>query len=154
GATSGNATVPESLLAQVRALPHVAAASGAILDFAGTSDTVKLIGENGKTLGGSGGAPNFGFGIDASAERFNPLTLVKGAWAAGPREVVIDVGTARKYGYDVGDSIRASAEGPIGRYRITSLGKLGGVGSIGSATIAVFDVATAQRLLRKEGRFD
>src|SRR5207253_2864992 len=39
-------------------------------------------------------------------------------------------------------------------FTVTGIAKLGGVGSIGGATIAVFDVPTAQALLRKEGVFD
>ena len=140
---SGNATVPEALLGKVRALSDVAAASGSILNFSGTTDLVKLIGRNGKTLGSGHGAPTFGFGVDPRQPRFNPLTLVDGAWASGPSEVVIDAETAKKHHYKVGDSISASAEGPIDYFRVSGIAKLGGLSSLGGATIAVFDVPTA-----------
>src|SRR3982751_1056178 len=42
GSSSGNATIPAELLAKVRGLPEVAAASGAILNFGGMTDLVKL----------------------------------------------------------------------------------------------------------------
>jgi putative ABC transport system permease protein len=150
--TSGKATVPASLLAKVRALPDVAAASGEILDFSGTGDSVKLIDAKGDTLG-NGDSPTFGFGIDPG-DRFNPLTLTAGRWASGPRQVVIDNGTATKHDYAVGDTIRAAADGPTRTYAISGIAKLGDVDSIGGATIAVFDVATAQALLNKQGAFD
>ena len=154
GSASGNATVPQSLLASVRALPDVEAAAGSIIDFGGTTDLVKLIGRDGKTLGGTGGAPTFGFGVDPKAARFNPMTLVSGNWATGPKQVVIDEGTATDNGYKVGDPIRASGDGPIRDFTVSGIAKLGDVSSIGGATIAVFDVPTAQALLSKEDEFD
>src|SRR3954471_3129449 len=39
---SGNATVPASLVAKVRALPDVQAAAGTIVDLSGSTDEVKL----------------------------------------------------------------------------------------------------------------
>ena len=60
-----------------------------------------------------GNNPTFGFGVDPSQPRFNPLTLAEGAWAAGPDQVVIDVGTADAHGFAVGDRVRVAAEGPV-----------------------------------------
>jgi putative ABC transport system permease protein len=154
GSLSGKATVPEPLLARVRALPDVAAASGQLIDFASNTDTVKLVKPSGATIGGSGGAPNFGFGVDAAQPRFNPLKLATGHWASGPHQVVIDASTAKDEHYAVGDRIGAAADGPTRQYTISGIAKLGDLSSIGSATIAAFDVPTAQALLHKRGRFD
>jgi putative ABC transport system permease protein len=45
--------------------------------------------------------------------------------------------------------------GPVQKFRITGLVKFGGkVNSLGGATIAIFDLPTAQRLFHKEGRLD
>jgi putative ABC transport system permease protein len=154
GAAAGNATVSEQLLAQVRALPDVQAAAGGILNFNGTTDLVKLIGENGKTIGGKGGAPTFGFGLDSKYPQFNPMKLVSGTWATGPGQVVVEQGTASKHGLHVGSKVGVSADGPTRPYTITGIAKLGSVSTIGAATIAVFDVATAQKLLHKPGQLD
>jgi putative ABC transport system permease protein len=154
GSTSGNATVPAELLEQVRAAPQVESASGSILDFNSTSDTVTLVDEQGDKIGGGGGAPTFGFGIDPSQERFNPFTLEEGAWASGPRELVLDANAADKYGYAVGDSVAAAADGPARTYTVVGIAKLGDLDSLGSATITIFDLPTAQALLHKEGEFD
>jgi putative ABC transport system permease protein len=154
GAASGNATVPEQLLAQVRALPDVQAAAGGILNFNGTTDLVKLIGKNGKTIGGKGGAPTFGFGLDSKYPQFNPMKLVSGTWATGPGQVVVEQGTASKHDLHVGGKVGISADGPTQQYTITGIAKLGSVSTIGAATIAVFDVATAQKLLHKPGQLD
>jgi putative ABC transport system permease protein len=63
GSTSGAATVPEPLLAKVRALPEVASAGGTLAPI--ESNEAKILGRDGKALG-SGGAPRFGLGNDAS----------------------------------------------------------------------------------------
>ena len=152
-AASGNATVPASLLDRVRADSNVAAATGAVFNLSGTSDPTKLIGKNGQRLGSSQNG-QFGFGFDPNAERFNPLSLTEGHWASAPGEVVIDKGTATNNGYAVGDRIGVSARGPVRQYTITGIARYGTVNSIGGATIAVFDVPTAQALLGKRGQYD
>jgi putative ABC transport system permease protein len=152
-AASGKATVPESLLSKVRAQSGVAAASGALFDVSGTTDLAKMIGRDGEQLG-STQAPTFGWGFDPRQPQFNPMTLTKGRWAAGPGQVVIDRGTASKEGYAVGDRIVVAAEEPARPFRISGVAKFGDVDSIGGATFAVFDVPTAQALLHKRGRFD
>ena len=50
-------------------------------------------------------------------------------------------------------SVDSSADGPVRRYRITGIGKLGGA-EIGGLTLAAFDVPTAQAVLGKPGVFD
>ena len=137
-------TVPTSLLARVRALPDVSAAAGGYL-----FDNVELVGRNGKRIS-SGGAPSFGFGVDPNESRFDPITLVSGRWPSDAHQVVIDSDTAAKHHYAVGDSIGAKGNGPLRSYTVVGLGKLSGV-SIGGATLAVFDVATARRILEQQG---
>ncbi|HEX4719068.1 MAG TPA: FtsX-like permease family protein [Thermoleophilaceae bacterium] len=152
-AASGNATVPASVLGRVRADGKVAEATGAIFNLSGVSDSTELIGKNGERLGSSQNG-QFGFGFDPKAERFNPLSLSEGRWASGPGQVVIDKGTATNNGYGLGDRIGASARGPVRQYTITGIARYGTVNSIGGATIAVFDVPTAQALLGKRGQYD
>jgi putative ABC transport system permease protein len=152
-AASGTATVPAALLERVRANDKVDEATGAIFNLSGTSDATKLIGKDGESMGSSDNG-QFGFGFDPKAERFNPMTLTDGRWASGPGQVVIDKGTAKDHGYDVGDKIGVAANGPTRQYTITGLAKYGKENSIGGATIAVFDVPTAQALLEKRGQYD
>ena len=152
--SSGSATVPASVLQRIQRLPDVESASGQIFDLSGASNYAKLIGRDGETLGGSGGAPTFAFGLDGSQPSLSPVSLVDGAWASGPEEIVIDASTAKGHDYGIGDEIRVSAQGPIEPYRITGLAQFGSVDSLGGATFAVFDVATAQELLQKENAYD
>jgi putative ABC transport system permease protein len=152
-AASGTATVPAGMLQQVRANDKVDEATGAIFNLSGTSDATKLIGKDGESLGSSDNG-QFGFGFDPKAERFNPMTLTDGRWASGPGQVVIDNATAKDHGYGIGDKIGVAADGPTRQYTITGLAKYGKENSIGGATIAVFDVPTAQALLGKRGQYD
>jgi putative ABC transport system permease protein len=146
----GAATVSAATLARIRALPDVAAASGAVFDLNGESTQARLVGRDGKTIQ-SNGNPTFGFGLDPSQPRFNPMHLVDGRWARGTSEVVIDAETAHAHGFRVGDSIGVSAQGPVERFRIVGLARYGDVSSLGGATFAVFPVSEAQRLLQIHG---
>jgi putative ABC transport system permease protein len=139
-------SVDQSLLAKVRALPDVAEADG---DVKGDA---LLVDKKGKAIV-FGGAPDLGFSIENGDSSFNPLTLVQGAWPHG-REVVIDSSTASKKHFVVGDTIGVQAEGPVEHFRISGIVKFGTASALGGATLAGFDLPTAQRLFEKRGRLD
>jgi len=143
--------VDESLVDEVGSLPNVEAASGSVSDETNT----KIIGSDGKAIN-TQGAPSLGFGIDPSpeAQRFNPLNLVEGTWADADGEVVIDAGTADREGYEVGDKIEIATIQPKQEFEITGIAKFGDVDSLGTATFAIFDLPTAQKLLDREGQVD
>jgi putative ABC transport system permease protein len=146
----GNATVSQALLDRIRHMPDVAAASGALIDLNGDSTHATLIGRDGKAIQ-TNGNPTFGFGVDPSQPRFNPLKLKDGRWATGPKEVVIDAQTATKHHFAVGDTIGVAAHDPKRSFRIVGTATYGNVQSLGGATIAVFSIPTAQRLLDLRG---
>ena len=145
---SGTTAPPfdESLQPEVAALPDVAAAIG------GVAGEAQLVGKNGKAIV-FGGAPNLGFSVDPSKPEFNTLTLEGGAWPSDG-EVVIDVATASKKDLSVGDEIGVQAEGPVEQFKISGLVKFGSVDTIGGATLAGFNLPTAQQLFRKVGKLD
>src|ERR687896_1548489 len=136
----------ESVLDEVRRLDGVAAAAG------GIEDEAKLI-KDGDAIE-TGGAPSLALGIDPRDQRFNPLSLTAGRWPSGSGQVAIDKGTSDDEGLGVGASVAVAARGPVQTFEITGIAEFGGVASIGGATIAVFDVPTAQRLFEKEGQLD
>jgi len=140
-------TFAESLLPKVSALPGVAVAEASV-----DSDATQLIGEDGKAIV-YGGAPNLGFSIASGESRFNPLTLVEGSWP-GPDEVVVDKETAGKEDFEVGQTVGVQAEGPVERLRISGIVQFSSGLTIGGATLVGFDLPTAQRLMKKEGRLD
>ena len=140
--------VPADVLERVRALPEVGVAVGDVTD-----QHTKVIGADGKPIGEG---PYFGVGYDARAagsERVNPFRLTAGRWAAGPGEVVLDLGTAEKRGVGVGDTVRL-VTGRGGDYRVTGLARFGAVESLGTASVAILDLRVAQRELRREGVYD
>jgi putative ABC transport system permease protein len=152
GSTSGSATVPASLLGQVRELPEVEAAGGTIA--ADESNKSEVIGKDGKVIGGAGGAPTFGLAYDTAQPQFSPLELQSGAWAKGASQVVVDAGTADKGTLAVGDTVKVATLGVTKPYEVTGIATFGDVDSLGGATMAIFDVPTAQALLHKEGVYD
>ena len=136
----------ESLLATVREVPSVGAAEGSV------DGEAQLIGDDGKAIV-YGGAPNLGFSIANGDSVFNPLTLVEGEWP-GPGEVVIDQATVDKENLTVGETIGVQGNGPVVRLRISGVVKFGSVSTIGGATLAGFDLPTAQRIFEKQGKLD
>ena len=140
-------TFDESLIDEVRALDGVAEAEGSV-----DSDTTQLIGDDGKAVV-YGGAPNLGFSIANPDSRFNPLTLIEGEWP-GPNEVIVDRETAGKEDFEVGETIGIQADGPVQRLSLSGVMQFSSGLTIGGATLAGFDLPTAQRLMRKEGRLD
>jgi putative ABC transport system permease protein len=138
----------ESLLATVRKQSTVAAAIGGVAD-----SSTNLIGKNGKVIS-FGGAPHLGFSVDPKYPAFSSLTLISGAWPKAG-QVVIDHSTAGKKDIKVGDTIRIEAQARATPFRVSGLVKFGSSNlDIGGATLAGFDLATAQRLFRKEGKLD
>ncbi|MHB1242785.1 MAG: ABC transporter permease [Gaiellaceae bacterium] len=144
------ATAPsfdESVLELVRRVDGVAQADGGV-----DSESTTLIGRDGKAVV-KGGAPNLGFSIARGESPFNPLALEEGAWP-GPDEVVIDSGTADEEGFEIGNMVGVQAEGPVEELRVSGFVRFNSEISIGGATLAGFDLKTAQRLFKKEGKLD
>ena len=112
---SSAASFPADVLTRVERLPEVASATGLIEDEAG------LVGRDGKTIGG-GATPRLAFSVDSEADqRFNPLELAAGSWPSGRNAIAIDRTTAEKEGFEVGDTIRVAARGPVRSFEISGL---------------------------------
>ena len=139
-------TIKTSLLTKVRALPDVQDAEGSVTGEA------QLIDAKGKAIV-FGGAPNLGFSISRGDSPFNVLTLVAGTWPVG-NQVVIDNATAKKKHLVVGGNVGVQAEGAVQNLRISGIVKFGSANALGGATLAGFDLATAQALFNKPGHFD
>lgn len=133
-------------LPEIEKLPEVDAADGSVFG------EVQMIGRDGKAIV-FGGAPNLGFSVNPDLPQFNALTLVGGNWP-GPNEIVIDTQTAEKKGFAAGDEISVQARGPAEKVRVSGLVEFGEVSSIGGATLAGFDLGTAQKLFGKTGQYD
>jgi putative ABC transport system permease protein len=145
---SGSATIPASLLAEVRALPEVGSAGGIV--WPNDVNAADIIGADGKAVA----QESVGTSIDAENPGFSPLKLKAGEWPQGPDQVVIDAGTAEKEQLAVGDSVTVATLGTKADYRVSGTASFGDVDSLGFGSIAAWDVKTAQTVLDREGRFD
>ena len=149
GDSADTPPVDQSVLPQIRSLPDVQSAAGAVIDDTNT----KILKKDGDAVN-TNGAPSFGFGIDPALPQFNPLQLVSGKWPTGPDQVVIDAATADEQGYKVGDSVKIATLKPVRSFDLVGLAQYGDVASIGSATFTVFSIPTAQVLLDRVGTYD
>ncbi|MCU1595497.1 MAG: hypothetical protein JWO12_2889, partial [Frankiales bacterium] len=138
--------VPSHLLATVAAIPGVRAVTG---DVSGYAQIIRKDGTAYKT----GGAPAGGVNFDANPAT-SAVTIRKGRAPAGPREVAVDVATARKAGFQVGDRITVLlASGRLEPIMTGTFG-LGKNDSLGGASIVAFEQVTAERLLGRPGEYD
>ncbi len=136
----------ESLLEKVRALPEVDGAIG------GVGGEAQLIDDDGDVIQ-FGGAPNIGFSVDPAQARFNSLVLKEGDWP-GPSDVAVDTSTASRKDIEVGDFIGVQAAGPTQQLHVSGLFDFSAEGNIGGATLAAFDLTTAQQLFHKDFKLD
>ena len=119
-------------------------------DRAATSPTTaEIFGRDGKAVGP---ARRVGLGNDAAQPQFSPLKLKTGDWAARARSRSSSTPArppSRTSGSATPSRRRRSAAKR--RYEVTGIATFGGVDSLGGATIAVWDLPTAQTLLDKRG---
>ena len=148
GDIGGTQPIPASTLERVKQVPGVGVAVGDITEQA------KVIGRDGKPVGSG---PWFGIGYDAKApgaEKVNPLKLESGRWAAGPGEVVLDVSTAKKQHLAIGDRVRVATDAPTGPFRLVGTARFGTVETLGTASVALFDLKAAQTLFDRANAYD
>ena len=146
-------TTPEAPAFSAEVLRKVERLPGVRLAQASIEDQARLVDRNGKAIGTAGNGT--AVGVDATADQsLNPLQLVAGDWPRGDGEIAIDKTTAKKHHFQLGQTVGAFADGPVHRYRVSGIVRFGSVDSIGSATVTVFDLATAQRLFDKQGKLD
>jgi putative ABC transport system permease protein len=147
--TSGSGvTIPAATLDKVRALPEVEAAAGDVSPA--EANVADIIGKDGKAVA----KESVGASYDAANARFSPFRFKTGKPPQGSGEVAIDAGTAKKKHYAVGDAVVVSTLGKKHTYRISGTVSFGSIDSLGFASIAAWDVKTAQTLLNREGRYD
>ncbi len=146
GGTATRNPIPESILADVRAVPGVAAAEGSVTGYA------QYVSPQGKAIT-TGGAPTLGVSYDPD-EQISALRLTQGRAPTTSGDVVMDLGTAQKYGFKVGERVRILLVGPTRTFTITGLARFGTVDNLAGATLAAFDLPTAQTVLGSVGKVD
>ncbi|MEU8648390.1 FtsX-like permease family protein [Streptomyces sp. NPDC048737] len=132
-----------SLLDTSAKAPGAASAIGVVRGFTAIADKDgKLVGEGFQSQGGN-----------YWGDKDPRYPLQEGTAPRGPGQIALDSETARRTGYEVGDTVRLSVDGPVLTPRITGVFTTddGNVAAGGSLTL--FDTATAQRLLGKPGTY-
>ena len=131
----------------MKALPDVKAALG------GVGGEAQLIGKNGKAIV-FGGAPNLGFSVDPTQPEFNSLTLVSGSWPKDGRGRDRHRHRLEEEPRSRADDRRPGARpgGAVPHLRPRQVRRPSS--TIGGATLAGFDLPTAQRLFDKQGKLD
>jgi putative ABC transport system permease protein len=137
-------TISASLLPEVERTPGVREAAGAIFSFGAFFDA-----ENEKI--GNKFAPKFISSVLPKGLR--STTYVEGHVPRGPKEASIDKAAAEDVGLKLGETIKLIGQGKLESFRLVGFTQLGNA-SFGGASIAQVTLPVAQRLTRKEGRFD
>ncbi|HEX6331695.1 MAG TPA: ABC transporter permease [Actinomycetota bacterium] len=137
--------LPESVLADVEAVPGVERAIGDVLGFAQIVDP-----ETGKVIGT--------FGPPTAASSWNDLSGFEiepgGRPPEGSDEVVIDKNTAEGHDIAVGSRVQILFEGAPGEFEVVGVAGYGEGDSLMGATWALFDLATAQQVLGRQDQVD
>ncbi|MFJ3902906.1 ABC transporter permease [Streptomyces sp. NPDC090025] len=79
--------------------------------------------------------------------------LVEGRAPHGAGELLVDRGTAEAGGLKVGDTVTLATDGPVLRMRLVGLVTTDDTRVTAGGTLALFDVATAQRLFATPGHY-
>jgi putative ABC transport system permease protein len=146
--TNGGAVRPmdEDMVATVADVAGVELAEGAVFGFA------IIIDSNGDAIQ-PGGAPTFGMSL--GDERLaGDATYREGRAPSGADEVAIDARTVEGAGFEVGDSVQVVFEEGTDTFTLVGIVGFGETDSILGATLAGFDLATAQDVMGKEGLVD
>jgi putative ABC transport system permease protein len=135
GAADGK-PIPASLAAAVRRLPGVAYVDPSVAGYA------QFV-SGGNAIGGPSSA--LGFSFDPNRQ-LSSVRLVQGRAPSAADDVVMDRGTATKYHFAVGDRVRVLSGGPPKSFTITGIVTFGTADNLAGATLAGFDLQTAQAL--------
>jgi len=138
---------PEDLVEQVREVEGVGSAYGLLEDYA------QFVDKDGNSIQ-NGGAPTIGLSWSQAPDADEPLRLDEGRAPRRDGEVAMDIGTATRHGFKVGDEVDVLLEGPKERFRIVGLFGFGDELDALAVTFAAFDLETAQRVFGAPDRID
>ncbi|MCX4700206.1 ABC transporter permease [Streptomyces sp. NBC_01373] len=138
------AELTQPLLDESTKVPGAASAIGVVNGFTAIAD------KDGKLIGG--GFQSQGGNYWGTKDTRYPL--VSGHAPSGEGQVLIDSETAKRAGYQVGDTVRLSVDGPVLDPKITGIFTTDDGNVAAGGSLALFDTATAQRLFGKTGTYD
>ena len=138
--------IPAAVLDKIKAVDGVTVAEGGVSGYA------QFIDKDGKLVT-TGGAPTLGVSLSA-APQLQSTAIRSGTLPSGPNQVAVDAATARKHHFAVGDSVRLLFQGPPRQFTISAIVGFGEADNLAGATLAGFDLATAQQVLNRPAEFD
>jgi putative ABC transport system permease protein len=136
----------QAMVASVRQVPGVALARGAVTGYA------LILDKHGGPIQ-PGGAPTIGASVGDS-RLSGDFNYQQGHRPVGRTQVAIDAGTAKKAGYRLGDPVDIVLQDGRETFTIVGIIGFGETDSLLGATLAGFDLPTAQRVLDKRGLVD
>jgi putative ABC transport system permease protein len=136
-------TMPASVLDEVKAAPGVDVAEGSV-----TADGT-LLDKKGEPIV-SGGPPTLIVSISGE-KAFQVLEYPSGGPPQGAGEVALDRGTAKKFGFKVGDTATVSADAPAKQFRVSGIVTIDGKDTFAGARIVAMTLPEAQRMTGHEG---
>jgi putative ABC transport system permease protein len=139
--------MPASVLDQVKAVDGVRVAEGNVTGYA------QFVGKDGKPVT-TGGAPTLGVSFAAGTPFTAGSEMRAGRLPSGPGEVVVDAKTAKDAGFQVGDRVKVLFQGPARTFTVVGIVGFAEADNLGGATLAGFDLRTAQQVLNRVGRYD
>ncbi|NUO41133.1 MAG: FtsX-like permease family protein, partial [Streptomyces sp.] len=145
GNTVGKAPeLTQALLDRSARTPGAASAIGVVSGFTAIAD------KDGKLIGGGFQSQGGNYWGDKDPR----YPLVEGAAPSGADQVAIDSETADRAGYEVGDKVRISIDGPVLSPTVTGIFTTDDGNVAAGGSLALFDTATAQKLFGKTGTYD
>ncbi|MGW1714940.1 ABC transporter permease [Streptomyces sp. NPDC002156] len=133
-----------ALLDESAKVPGAASAIGVVTGFTAIADKDgKLVGDGFQSQGG-----NFWGDKDAR------YPLKDGTAPRGANQVALDAKTAERAGYQVGDTVRLSVDGPVLTPTVSGIFTTDDGNVAAGGSLALFDTATAQQLFGKTGTYD
>lgn len=141
--------IDQSVLSHVLSVDGVAEAEGAI-----NGAFAQYVDQDGEKIGNPGqGAPTLGFSWP-EIDQLNPFVLSAGSPPVGPDQLVMDQKTADENDFEVGDTVSVLTQQAPQEFTISGIARFGTADSPAGATVALFDLPTAQELLAEPGKFD
>ncbi|HET9170769.1 MAG TPA: FtsX-like permease family protein [Actinospica sp.] len=139
--------MPAALRDRIAAIDGVQLADGSVGGYA------QFVGKNGKPVT-TGGAPTIGMSYSRYPQLRAAGTLREGRLPTGAGQVAVDAATARNQGFHVGDKVTILFQGPPRTFTVTGIIGFGQADNLAGATIAAFDLPTAQQLMDRVGKYD
>jgi putative ABC transport system permease protein len=136
----------EDVVTTVSRVPGVEVARGGVAGFA------LILDKQGEPIQ-PGGAPTIGSSI-GDPRLSADFSYRAGRAPAGADEVAIDAGTVKKAGFDLGDRVDVLHQGGRRTFTLVGVVGFGDTDSLLGATLAAFDLPTAQDVLGKPGLVD